>query len=99
MEPFVQSHRHGDPETPVPGGSDQALVDDLPPSAIDTFVEKAGPDAATSLLMAELRHMGGAFAREPEGHGALSHIDAGYVVFGVGMTIDKRLEPVVERDS
>src|SRR3954451_5442911 len=99
MEPLGLSYLHGDPETPVPVLSDQAIVDDLPQSAIDAFVEKADPDAGTALLMAELRHMGGAFARSGEGHGALSHIDGGYVLFAGGMPIDERVGAAAERDS
>jgi FAD/FMN-containing dehydrogenase len=99
MEPLGLSHLHGDPETPVPGLSDQAMADDLPQAAIDTFVAKAGPDAATALLVAELRQMGGAFGRSGEDHGALSRIDAGYVLFAVGMTPDAEVGAAVERDS
>src|SRR2546423_1551507 len=99
MEPLGLSYLHGDPETPVPVLSDQAVVDDLPQSAIDAFVQKAGPDAGTALLMAELRQMGGAFARSGEGHGALSHIDGGYVLFAGGMPIDEQVGAAVERDS
>jgi hypothetical protein len=99
MEPLGLSYLHGDPETPVPGVSDTAVLDDLPQDAIDTFVANAGPDAGSSLLAAELRQMGGAFARSGEGHGALSHIDGSYVVFGVGMTMDEQMAVAVERDS
>src|SRR3954451_18196358 len=49
--------------------------------------------------MAELRHMGGAFARSGEGHGALSQIDGGYVLFAGGMPIDEQVGAAVERDS
>ncbi|MEA2430098.1 MAG: hypothetical protein QOI19_571 [Thermoleophilaceae bacterium] len=99
MEPLGLSYLHGDPETPVPGVSDTAILDDLPQDAIDTFVAKAGPDAGTALLAAELRQMGGAFARSGEGHGALSHIDGSYVLFGVGMTMNEQMAVAVERDS
>jgi hypothetical protein len=99
MEPLGLSYLHGDPETPVPVLSDQTIVDDLPQDAIDAFVAKAGPDAGTSLLMAELRQMGGAFGRSGEGHGALSRIDGGYVVFAGGMPIDEQVGAAVERDS
>src|SRR4051812_4270811 len=78
------SHLHGDPEQPVPAISHTTMLDALPPSAVDTFVEKAGPDAGTALLMAELRQMGGAFARSGESHGALDRIDGEFVAFGVG---------------
>jgi FAD/FMN-containing dehydrogenase len=99
MPPLGLSYLHGDPETPVPGISDHTMVDELPQSAIDAFIAKAGPDARTALLMAELRHMGGAFGRVPEDHGALSHIDGSYVVFGVGMVVNEQVGAAVERDS
>jgi FAD/FMN-containing dehydrogenase len=99
MEPLGLSYLHGDPETPVPVLSDQAVLDDMPQAAIDAFVAKAGPDAGTALLMAELRQMGGAFARSEPGHGALSKIDGGFVAFAGGMPIDEQVGAAVERDS
>src|SRR3954463_3097926 len=99
IEPLGLSYLHGDPETPVPVLSDQTIVDDLPQEAIDAFVAQAGADSGSSLLMAELRHMGGAFGRPAEDHGALSRIDGGYVVFAGGMPIDEQVGAAVERDS
>ena len=99
MEPLGLSYLHGDPETPVPVLSDQTMVDDMPQEAIDAFLAKAGPDAGTALLMAELRQMGGAFGRDGDGHGALSSIDAGFVVFAGGMPIDAEVGAAVERHS
>src|SRR4051812_30904318 len=99
MEPLGLSYLHGDPETPVPVLSDQTIVDDMPAAAIDAFVAKAGPDAGTALLMAELRQMGGAFARSEPGHGALAQIDGGFVAFAGGMPIDEQVGAAVERDS
>jgi FAD/FMN-containing dehydrogenase len=93
------SHLHGDPEHPVPGLSDTRVIDDLPASAVDTFVEKAGPDAGTALLLAELRQMGGAFGRSGEGHGALDRIDGGFVSFALGIPVDEQVGAKVERDS
>ena len=40
------------------------LLADAPPSAIDTLIALAGPDAATPLLSIELRHLGGALSHE-----------------------------------
>jgi FAD/FMN-containing dehydrogenase len=93
------SHLHGDPEHPVPGASDTAFVDDLPPAAIDAFVEKAGPDAGTALLAAELRQLGGALGRDGEGHGALARVDGDFLAFGVGIAADEQMGAKVERDA
>ncbi len=75
-----------DPESPVPGISDYALIDALPDEAIDAFVAVAWPDTGPSqLLMAELRQLGGALGRAEADAGALAKLDAGFVVNAVGM--------------
>jgi Berberine and berberine like len=48
-------------------------------------VATAGPDSDSPLLSVEIRHCGGAMAAGTDG-GAQSGIDAGYMVFGVGLT-------------
>jgi hypothetical protein len=35
--------------------------------------------------MSEVRHLGGALGREPEGHGALARFAGEYMMFGVGI--------------
>jgi hypothetical protein len=74
---------HMDPEPPVPVVSDLA---DAPSGAIDALLALAGPDADTPLVSVELRHLGGALAREAPGGGALAKIDAKYVMFAGGIT-------------
>ena len=37
--------------------------------------------------MSELRHLGGALGREPEGHGALARFAGEYMMFGVGIPV------------
>ena len=54
---------HMDPEPPVPGLGHHALVRELPDEAIDAFIGMVGPDAGSPLLLAELRHLGGALGR------------------------------------
>jgi FAD/FMN-containing dehydrogenase len=76
-----------DPEHPVPALSHHGILRDLPDEAIDAFVATAGPDAGSPLLLAELRHAGGALSREPEGAGALAKLDATYVMLGIGAPI------------
>ena len=79
------SRIHMDPESPVPGARRHGLVRELSDEAIDAFVGVAGPDSGSPLLLSELRQLGGALGRPAEGGGALSHLDAGYVMYGVGM--------------
>lgn len=80
-----------DPEHPVPALSHHGVLRELPDAAIDAFVAAAGPDAGSPLLLAELRHAGGALARASAGAGALAKLDAAYVMFGVGVPITPAL--------
>jgi len=75
---------HMDPEHPVPGIGTHAMLDELPAEAIDAFVAVAGPGSGSPLLVAELRHVGGALSRVPAGAGATARLEAAYVLFGVG---------------
>ncbi|HUA75541.1 MAG TPA: FAD-binding oxidoreductase [Solirubrobacteraceae bacterium] len=74
-----------DPEQPTPGIGHHALLAELPDEAIDAFVGVAGPEAGSSLLLAEMRQLGGAFAREPEDAGALAKLDGAFLLNGIGV--------------
>ncbi len=87
---------HMDPENPVPGIGHHQVLRDLPDDAIDAFAALAGPDAQSPLLLTELRHVGGALGREDENGGALSHLDAGYVMFGIGLPMTPELGQAIE---
>jgi hypothetical protein len=85
------SRIHMDPEQPVPGLGHHRLIGDLPDEAIDAFVDLVGPDAGSPLLLAELRHLGGALARPAADGGALSKLDAGFAMLGVGLPMTPEL--------
>ena len=82
--PIALSHLHMDPEHPVPGMADHAMLDELPAEAIDAMIEAGGPGSGSPLLAVELRHLGGALSRVPAGAGALGRLDAAYILFAVG---------------
>jgi len=85
-----------DPEPPVPGLGHHRVINELPDEAIDAFVEAAGPDSDSPLLLAELRHLGGALARPAEGGGALNKLDGEFVMLGIGMLMDPALKDPIE---
>jgi hypothetical protein len=85
------SHIHMDPENPVPGMGDGALVSELSDEAIDAWVSLAGPGSGSPLLLSEIRHLGGALGRAAEGAGALEKLDAGFVMYSVGMPMTPEL--------
>lgn len=85
------SRIHMDPENPVPGIGEGMTIRELSDEAIDAFVAVAGPDSGSPLLLSELRHLGGALSRPAENSGALSHLDAGFVMYSVGMPMTPEL--------
>jgi hypothetical protein len=85
-----------DPEPPVPGLGHHATLNELPDEAIDAIVETAGPESDSPLLLAEIRHLGGALSRAPENAGALEKLDAEFVMLGIGMLMDPALRDPIE---
>jgi hypothetical protein len=90
------SRIHMDPEVPVPALGHHATIGELPDEAIDAFVGAAGPEAGSPLLLAELRQLGGALGRPAENGGALSKIDAAFVMLGVGLPMTPELGQAIE---
>jgi hypothetical protein len=86
---------HMDPENPVPGLGHHSVLRELSDEAIDAFVAAAGPGSGSPLLLAELRHLGGALGRPDPDGGALSHLDAAFTLFGVGMVMSPAMGEAV----
>jgi hypothetical protein len=87
---------HMDPEQPVPGLGNHQVIRELPDEAIDAFTGLAGPDSGSPLLLTELRQLGGALGREDAAGGALSHLDADFAMFGVGLPMTPELGQAIE---
>ena len=79
--PTALQHLHMDPPHPVPGVGDGLFLERLPNEAIDAFVQSGVPP----LISLEIRQLGGAMASSSQRHGAVGTLDAGYVMFAVGM--------------
>ncbi len=58
---------HMDPEGPTPAVTDSAMLGSFPDEAVDAFLSEVGPGSTSSLLVAELRQLGGALGRDHEG--------------------------------
>jgi FAD/FMN-containing dehydrogenase len=78
---------HMDPEGATPVVSDSSMLGEFPEAAIDAFLEAAGPGSGSSLLIAELRQLGGALGRPHEGGGALSHLEGSFAVFAAAIAV------------
>ena len=79
---------HLDPEGPSPGYASSLLVDDLPDAAIGAVLDAVGPGSGSGLTIAELRQLGGALRRSPDGAGALDALDGGFLALGIGIHED-----------
>ena len=83
---------HGDPEEPLPSVSETQMLAALPPEAVSAFVAATGPGSGSSLVMAELRQLGGAIARPAPGGGAVPSFDGQFLAFALGMAPDAGTE-------
>jgi FAD/FMN-containing dehydrogenase len=72
---------HMDPDGPTPSTSSTAMLHSLPDEAIDRLLAVSGPESGTSLLMVELRQLGGAVSRAHPGAGAMPKIDGQFILF------------------
>jgi hypothetical protein len=78
----------GDPEGPAPARGDGFMVGDLTDDLLAALAGRMLDDALAPLEVLELRHLGGALARVPEGHGVLARLAGAFSVFATGMRGD-----------
>jgi FAD/FMN-containing dehydrogenase len=90
---------HMDPEGGAPFASDSIMLGSFPDAAVDAFLAEAGPDASTSLLMAELRQLGGALGRPHEGGGVLNRLDGQFLTFGGGIAATPEMGAQAHADA
>jgi FAD/FMN-containing dehydrogenase len=90
---------HMDPEEPSPFVSDSRMLGSFPEAALEAFLEQVGADATSSLLMAELRQLGGALGRPHEGGGVLSHLEGDFVAFAGGIAATPEMGAAAHADA
>jgi hypothetical protein len=83
-----------EPEHPAAVVGDGLTLAELPPAAIDAFVDAAGAGAAVPLVSVEVRHLEGELGRDRPGDGALSSVEAKYAMFAASMTPTPELRDV-----
>lgn len=82
---------HLDPEGPTPSVSDHVMLDGFDAEAADALVGSAGSDSGSSLLSAEIRHLGGALGRPDAAGGALNRLPGEYAGFFVAVAPTREL--------
>lgn len=88
---------YAEPEDPLPARESCALLHDLTPEAIQTFLDQVGPTATDCpLLLVELRHMGGALSRPAPTPDAVCARDATYFLESVAILPDPKTAEAVE---
>ena len=95
LPPVALSRLHMDPEEPMPYAGAHALLGELGAGALEAFAEHIRP--GSPLLFGELRHLGGALARKPEGSGAVTGLAGEYLFFTCGLTLDAAMAEAVHR--
>jgi FAD/FMN-containing dehydrogenase len=85
--PAVLSRIHMDPEEPMPYVGDTSLLGELDEAALDAFAAPIQP--GSPVLFGELRHLGGAVGRVPEGAGAAGRLHGEYLLFGAALVLDE----------
>ena len=73
---------HMDPPGPTPAATAHSVLGALPGDAVDAFLAAA---AIPGVFFAELRHLGGAIARRPDGAGAVGSVEGSYLAHTVAM--------------
>ncbi|WP_225754975.1 FAD-binding oxidoreductase [Actinotalea sp. Marseille-Q4924] len=79
---------HADPQDPMPGLERGLLLRELTAEAVDALLAVAGPGSGSPQVVVELRHLGGALAREGAHPSAFDHRHAVCSVLTVGIAMD-----------
>ena len=84
---------HADPQDPMPSYEGAGLLHGLPPEAVETLLELAGPDADCPQVIVELRLLGGAFDSEPRDPSAMGRRSGAFNLSTIGLGVP----PVVDQ--
>jgi hypothetical protein len=100
VPPVVLGDLAMDPLDPVPFHLTHQLLDRLPAETIDELMAKVGPDSGRgpTVSILQLRHMGGALARETPGAGARATLPGEICMMALGAVFDEPSDVAV-RDA
>jgi len=90
---------HMDPEAPTPSVSDTTILDAMPEAAINAFLDLTRPDSGSTLLMHELRQLGGALGRPQEGAGAMPMLPGAFLAFAGAPALTPEMAAAGLRDA
>ncbi|MFD2093067.1 FAD-binding oxidoreductase [Blastococcus deserti] len=92
LRPYTEiDHVHADPVDPMPVVDPSILLNGFPAEAAERLLTVAGPGSGSPQVIVEVRHLGGAYAREGAHPSAFSHRAARFSVLTVGMAVDETM--------
>ncbi len=92
--PAALSRIHMDPEDPMPGRTETAVLGALDAGGRATFAAHVAPGAP--VLFAELRQLGGALERAPEGAGAKGALPGTFLMFSAGLVMAPEMDVALQ---
>lgn len=87
---------HRDPTEGFDMRESTACLRDLDEAAVEELLHVAGPDSTCPMRLVEVRHLGGALAREPAVANAVGNRDAGFLLYTAGVGGGPEADQVAE---
>jgi hypothetical protein len=78
---------HLDPPEPGPATERSMALSSLDEQEVSALMASCGPETDCSLLVVEIRALGGALAREPQSPNAISHRDTPFNLFAANLSM------------
>jgi hypothetical protein len=92
LRPYTEiDHVHADPVDPMPVVDPAILLNGFPAEAAEKLLAVAGYGSGSPQVMVEVRHLGGAYAREGAYPSAFSHRAATFSVLTVAVAADEAM--------
>ena len=92
LRPYTEiDHVHADPVDPMPVVDPSILLDGFPAEAAERLLAVAGDGSGSPQVLVEVRHLGGAYAREGAHPSAFSHRAARFSVLTVALAADEAM--------
>jgi hypothetical protein len=89
LRPYAEINSvHADPVDPMPVVDPAILLNGFPAEAAERLLAVAGPGSGSPQVLVEVRHLGGAYAREGAYPSAFNHRAARFSVLTVGIAAD-----------
>ncbi len=89
---------HGDPEEPVPAIVNATVLEEVGDELVEALIEAAGGGSGNSLIVTELRQLGGALQRPDVDGGVADRAEGEFIGFGVGLATGPEVKARTETD-